>query len=82
MLIFYASKWWCSRHRKPNGTCSVTLIVDKFSELFLHPSVFFVKHSRYVSMIIGALSDFCYWLNSNILVSLEGTIMLQKYVLF
>ena len=32
---------------KPDGIYSSTFIVDEFSGLFLHPSVFFIKDSRY-----------------------------------
>ena len=31
---------------KPNGICSPTLVVDEYSGLFLHPSVFPIKISR------------------------------------
>ena len=31
---------------KPNGICSPTLVVDEYSRLFLHPSVFPIKISR------------------------------------
>ena len=31
---------------KRNGICSLTFVVDKFSGLFLHPSVFSFIHSR------------------------------------
>ena len=31
---------------KPNGICSPTFVVDEFSGLFLHPSIFSIKHSR------------------------------------
>ena len=31
---------------KPDGICSPTLVVDKYSGLFLHPSIFSIKHSR------------------------------------
>ena len=31
---------------KLNGICLLTFTVDKFSGLFLHPSIFFIKHSR------------------------------------
>ena len=30
----------------PDGVYSPTFVVDEFSELFLHPSVFFIKHSK------------------------------------
>ena len=32
---------------KPDGICSPVLFVDEFSGLFLHPSMFSIKHSRY-----------------------------------
>ena len=31
---------------RPNGICSHTFFVEKFSGLFLHPSIFSVIHSR------------------------------------
>ena len=31
---------------KPDGTCSLTFVVDEFSELFLHPSILTIKHSK------------------------------------
>ena len=31
---------------KPDGICSLTLVVDEFSGLFLHPPVFSIIHSR------------------------------------
>ena len=31
---------------KPNGICSPTFVVDEFSGLFLHPSIFSIKHSK------------------------------------
>ena len=31
---------------KPDGICSSTFVVNEFSGLFLHPSVFPSKHSR------------------------------------
>ena len=31
---------------KPDGTCWITFDVDVFSGLFLHPSIFFIIHSR------------------------------------
>ena len=43
---------------KPDGICSLTVVVDEFSGLFLHPSIFSVKHSRSAEIINGALSDF------------------------
>ena len=38
--------------------CSPTSVVYEFSGLFLHPSVFSIKHSRSALIINGALSDF------------------------
>ena len=31
---------------KPDGICSLIFIVNEFSGLFLHPSMFSIKHSR------------------------------------
>ena len=31
----------------PDGICSLTFVVDEFSGLFLHSSVFSIKYSRY-----------------------------------
>ena len=31
---------------KPDGKCSSTFVVGEFSGLFLHPSIFSIKHSR------------------------------------
>ena len=31
---------------KPDGICSFTFVVDEFSGLFLHPSIFSIIHSR------------------------------------
>ena len=31
---------------KPDGICSPTFVVNQFSGLSLHPSVFYIKHSR------------------------------------
>ena len=31
---------------KPDGICSLTFVVDEFSELFLHPSIFSIIHSQ------------------------------------
>ena len=37
---------------------SVTFVVDEFSGLFLHPSIFSITHSLSVQVISGALLDF------------------------
>ena len=31
---------------KPDGICSLTFLIDHFSGLFLHPSIFSIKDSR------------------------------------
>ena len=31
---------------KPDGICSLTFVVDEFSGLLLHPSIFFIINSR------------------------------------
>ena len=33
---------------KPDGICSFNFVEDEFSGLFLHLSIFFIKHSRSV----------------------------------
>ena len=43
---------------KPDGIYLLTFFVDEFSGLFLHPSIFSIKHSRSAEIINGALSDF------------------------
>ena len=77
VLVFYAYKWWYCRHWKTDGIYSLAFAVSEFSGLFLHPSICSIKHSR-SAYKNGALADFWHWLNSNILVSSEGVIMLQK----
>ena len=37
--------------KKPDGTCSPTFVVNEFSGLFLHPSIFSIKHSRSAQII-------------------------------
>ena len=32
---------------KPNGLCPSTFVVNEFSGIFLHPSVFSITHSRF-----------------------------------
>ena len=53
MLNFYDFKWWYCRLMELmkywwniDGICSSTFVVNEFSELFLHPSVFSIKHGR------------------------------------
>ena len=31
---------------KSNGICSINFVVDEFSGFLLHPSIFFITHSR------------------------------------
>ena len=63
---------------KSDGICSLIFVVDGFSELFLHLHIFSIIHPRSAKIINGVLSDFWYWLNSNILVSSKDIIKLQK----
>ena len=42
---------------KPDRICSLSFILDEVSELFLHPSIFSIKHLRSAKIINGALSD-------------------------
>ena len=45
---------------KPDAIRSLTFVVDEFSGLFLHPSIFSIKRSRSLQKIDSALSDFWY----------------------
>ena len=63
---------------KSYGICSLSSAEDDFSGLFLHPPLFTIKDPRSAWTINGALSDLRYWWNSNILLSLEEFITLQK----
>ena len=44
--------------KKPDGICLPTFVVYKFSGLYLHPSIFSIKHSRSAYIIKVALSYF------------------------
>ena len=63
---------------KSDGICRLNFVVDEFSGLLLHPSIFSVIHSRSAQIMNDASSDLWYWLNFNILVSSEGMFLLQK----
>ena len=45
---------------KSDGICSLTFVVNDFSELFLHTSVFSIKDSKSSQIIRGVLSEFWY----------------------
>ena len=45
MLIFYLNTD-IKDAEKPDGICSPSFVADGFSGLFLHPSIFSIKHSR------------------------------------
>ena len=45
MLIFYASKWRCSRHWE-TWLNMLAFFVDEFVELFLHPPIFSIIHLK------------------------------------
>ena len=38
--------------------CSLTFVMNTFSWLFVHPSIFFIKYSTSAQITNGALSDF------------------------
>ena len=63
---------------KHDGIRSLTFVVDEFSGLFLHPSIFSIIHSRSTQIINGALCNFWYWLTANILGSSEEIITFKK----
>ena len=54
-----------------SGICSPNFAVDEFLGLFLDASDFSITQSVSAKLINPALSYFCYWLNSKILVSSE-----------
>ena len=60
---------------------SPTFIVNEFSKLFLHPSFLSIKDLRSSKIIDDVLSNFCYYFDSNMLVSSDGTITPQRYSL-
>ena len=43
---------------KPDQLSSLTFVIDELSELFLHPSIFSIIHSRSAKIMNSALSDF------------------------
>ena len=45
---------------KNDGISFPPFVVNEFSGLFLHPSIYSIKHSRSAQIINGALSDFSY----------------------
>ena len=65
---------------KTDEIYSLNFVVDDFSILFLHPTIFTIKDLRSAYIINGALSDWRYRLNSNISVSSKGITRLQKYL--
>ena len=46
ILIFYVLNHYIVDIERPDEMCSLTLVVDDFSELFLHPSNFSIKNWR------------------------------------
>ena len=46
MFIFHVLNDDIVDIEKPDGICLPTFVVDEFSGLFLHPSIFSIKHSR------------------------------------
>ena len=63
---------------KTDGIYSLNFVVDDFSILFLHPTIFTIKDSRSSYIINGALSDWRYRLNSNISASSKDITRSQK----
>ena len=46
MLTLYASKWRYGRHGKLDEICQLAFVLDEFSGLSLHHSVFSIIDSR------------------------------------
>ena len=59
---------------KPDGICLLTFVANEFSGLFLHSPI--TKQIALSDLV--ASPDFSDWLNSNILASSEGIIILQE----
>ena len=45
-------------NEKPDKICLPIFVLDEFSVLFLHLSIFYIKHSRSVQIANDTLSDF------------------------
>ena len=70
MLIFDASKLRYCRHQKSDGICSLIFVVDEFSGLFLHPSIFFKSH-HYFLMLFLLIMLIIFLLQDNAIVVLR-----------
>ena len=55
MLIFCALKEDIVNIEKSDRICSLTFVVDEFSGLVLHPSIFLMIHSRSAQITNSAL---------------------------
>ena len=62
----------------PQNIYSRIYDMNTFSGLFLHSSSFLIKDSQSAKGKCEVLSDFHYWLNSNVFVSLEGITTPEK----
>ena len=54
---------------KPDGLCSLTFVVDEFSGLFLHPSIFSIKHSRSAYIANGEIGQMVFLMENLFLPS-------------
>ena len=61
--------------------CFPIFVVEDLSGLFLQLSIFLIRDSMSAEIIYGILSDFMYWLNSNILY-FELAKQFQKKIYF
>ena len=43
---------------KPHGICLLTFVIDKFSGLFVHSSIYSMAHSGYKLIINSSLLEF------------------------
>ena len=59
------------------GICCPIFDVEEFSKLSAYPSIFLIKDLMSAQIIYGIISDFMYWLNSNISFS-DAITILQK----
>ena len=75
ILIVYSLNDDIPKIEKPYGICSLTFVVDEFSGLFSHPSIFSIKHPRQmVSYQIFDIDEILI----NISMSSERIIILRK----
>ena len=77
MLIFHASKQRCCRHWKTWWNMFAYFCCRWIFKI-IFPFINFLWYALKICVMNGTFLDFWYWLNSNILVSSQGIIILRK----